>query len=159
MSSIPRISSLAFLSSALRGSTRGWIAVYCCLALVLAGSGARWCASPAPRDYEECSHTAETTAPSKEARTSLISQCEVKFFGRRKIGGGGYTYYDFMQNRSFDIAGPNPTPEELRWMDEQYIAYLEDQRRSAIAEAFAEKKRQETQGDFKDNPARASVWP
>ena len=89
---------------------------------------------------------------------SLISRCEVKFFGRRKIGGG-YTYYDFMQNRSFDIAGPNPTREELKWMDEQYLVYLEDLRKNAIADAFAEKRRQQTQKDFKSWPPRASVWP
>lgn len=153
MSSIQR-----FASFALRGSTRGRIALFSCVALVLTGSGARWWAAHSPRDYEECAHTAQKTAPSKEARASLISQCDAKFFGRRKPGGG-YTYYDFMQNRTFDIAGPNPTSEELKWMDEQYIDYLDDLRRSAIAAALAENKRQETQKDFKDARARASVWP
>jgi hypothetical protein len=153
MSGIPRFASLA-----LRGSTRGRIALVCGLALVLTGSGAQWWHASAPRDYEECSHAAEKTATSKEAQGALISECDAKFFGRRKTGGG-YTYFDFMQNRTFDIAGPNPTPEELKWMDEQYIVYLEDLRRSAIAAALAEKKQQETQRDFKNDPARPSVWP
>jgi hypothetical protein len=151
-------SSISRLASALRSSTRGRIALYCGLALVLTGASAQWWATAAPRDYEECFGTAEKTARSKAERTSLISQCEVKFFGRRKIGGG-YTYFDFMQDRSFDIAGPNPTRGELRYMDEQYIVYLEDLRRHAIADAFAEKKRQDSQGDFKNDPVRASRWP
>jgi len=143
------MSSISRLASALRSLRRGQTALYCGLALVLAGSSAQWWPESAPRDYEECFQTAEKVATSKEARRSLISQCEVKFFGRRKIGGG-YTYFDFMQNRSFDIAGPNPTPRELKQMDEQYLVYLEDQRRSAIADAFAEKK---------NSSVRASVWP
>jgi len=60
----------------------------------------------------------------------------------RAAGGGGYTYFDFMQNRTFDIAGPNPTPEEQKKIDEEYIAYLENQRRSNIAAAFAAKQQQ-----------------
>jgi hypothetical protein len=146
--------SISEFSSALRSSARGQIALCCGVGLVLAVFGAQWLRASAPRDYEECFRTAEQTAASKAARTSLISQCEGKFFGRRKVGGG-YTFYDFMQNRSFDIAGPNPTPSELKQMDEQYIDYLEDQRRRAIADAFAEKKQHETQG----KPGRTSVWP
>jgi hypothetical protein len=55
----------------------------------------------------------------------------VQFAGRRKMGGG-YTYYDFMQNRHFDISGPNPSPEEMRQIDQEYTAYLGDQRRESI---------------------------
>jgi hypothetical protein len=125
------MSNISRLASALRNSTTGRIALYCGLALVLTGFSIQWWPTPAPHDYEECFGAAEKTAASKEARRSLISQCEVKFFGRRKIGGG-YTYFDFMQNRSFDIAGPNPTPGELKWMDEQYIVYLEGLRRETV---------------------------
>ena len=96
--------------------------------------------SHAPADFEECADLAEKAA-TKEARTAALSECNAKFAGRRKPGGG-YTYFDFMQNRSFDIAGPNPTPEEQKQIDEQYAAYLESQRRHSIAAAFAARQRQ-----------------
>jgi hypothetical protein len=92
-----------------------------------------------PLDYETCSANTDTKATSNEERADLLNQCGRQFFGRRKIDGG-YTYHDFMQNRNFDIAGPNPTPEELKRIDEAYIAYLDDQRREAIAGAFAKKQ-------------------
>jgi hypothetical protein len=101
---------------------------------------AQWWGSRAPADFEECADGAEKTA-SKEARTAALAQCNAKFAGRRKPGGG-YTYFDFMQNRNFDIAGPNPTPEEQKQIDEQYTAYLDNQRRSTIAAAFAAKQQQ-----------------
>jgi len=47
-----------------------------------------------------------------------------------------------MQDRTFDIAGPNPTPEEQKRIDEQYTAYLERERRSNIAAAQAAKQQQ-----------------
>src|SRR5581483_7579254 len=77
----------------------------------------------------------------REARTTALADCNSKFAGRRKPGGG-YSYFDFMQNRSFDIAGPNPTPEEQRQIDEQYTAYLENQRRKSIRAAFLAKQQQ-----------------
>jgi hypothetical protein len=89
--------------------------------------------SRAPADFEECAEVAEKAA-TKEARTAALTECNAKFAGRRKPGGG-YTYYDFMQNRSFDIAGPNPTPQEQRQIDEQYTAFLDKERRSRIAAA------------------------
>jgi hypothetical protein len=101
---------------------------------------AQWWGSRAPADFEECADSAEKVAI-KEARTAALSECNAKFAGRRKPGGG-YTYFDFMQNRKFDIAGPNPTPEEQKQIDEQYTAYLDDQRRSSIAAAFAAKQQQ-----------------
>jgi hypothetical protein len=61
--------------------------------------------------------------------------------------GGGYSYHDFMQNRHFDIARPNPSPEELRQIDHEYIAYLAIQRRDAIAAAFAKKQIELTNKD------------
>src|SRR4051794_8226396 len=95
----------------------------------------------ARHDYEQCSEKAETTASSKDERASLLTQCGEQFVGRRKRGGG-YSYFDFMQNRHFDIAGPNPTPEEQRHIDEQYAAYLARERQSAIATAVAQKQQQ-----------------
>jgi hypothetical protein len=120
------------------------LAMCCCFAV-----GSLWLAHwwpYAPHDYEECSEKAETTAPSKEERASLLTQCDEQFVGRRKRGGG-YSYHDFMQNRHFDIAGPNPSPEELKQIDHEYIAYLALQRRDAIAVAFAKKQSERTKTD------------
>lgn len=129
----------------------------CVIALASTAANAQWW-SFAPRDYEECAARAETSAATNDARRSQIAECDSRFAGRRKIGGG-YTYFDFMQNRSFDIAGPNPTPEELRTIDEEYIGYLERQRRSAIATAFLAKQRELTQADVEKSapPKRAPV--
>ena len=96
----------------------------------------------APVDFEDCAAAAEK-APAKEEKAKKLSECNAKFAGRRKPSGG-YTYYDFMQNRNFDIAGPNPTPEEQKKIDEEYIAYLERERRSAAA-ALAAKRQEEQQ--------------
>jgi hypothetical protein len=81
----------------------------------------------------------------------LLSSCNSRFVGRRKPGGG-YTFYDSRQGRSFDMAGPNPTPDEMSLIDKQYSIYLADiakaklladeaARQAAIAEA-------EEQADF-----------
>jgi hypothetical protein len=100
---------------------------------------AQWWRS-APVDFESCADVAER-AKTKEEKTAKLAECNAKFAGRRKPGGG-YTYYDFMQDRTFDIAGPNPTPEEQKRIDEQYTAYLERERRSNIAAALAAKQQQ-----------------
>ena len=100
---------------------------------------AQWWRS-APVDFESCADVAER-AKTKEEKTAKLAECNAKFAGRRKPGGG-YTYYDFMQDRTFDIAGPNPTPEEQKKIDEQYTAYLERERRSNIAAALAAKQQQ-----------------
>jgi hypothetical protein len=97
--------------------------------------------SRAPADFEECADAAEKL-PAKGAAKAALAACNAKFAGRRKPGGG-YTYFDFMQNRSFDIAGPNPTPEEQKHIDLQYTAYLDAQRRSRIAEADASRQQQQ----------------
>jgi hypothetical protein len=100
---------------------------------------AQWWRS-APVDFESCADVAEK-ATTKEEKTAKLAECNAKFAGRRKPGGG-YTYYDFMQDRTFDIAGPNPTPEEQKKIDEQYTAYLERERRNHIAAALAAKQHQ-----------------
>ena len=100
---------------------------------------AQWWRS-APVDFESCADVAEKAA-TKEEKTAKLAECNAKFAGRRKPGGG-YTYYDFMQDRTFDIAGPNPTPDEQKKIDEQYTAYLERERRSNIAAALAAKQQQ-----------------
>jgi hypothetical protein len=94
--------------------------------------------SRAPADFEECADKAEKSATGQE-RTAQLAECNAKFAGRRKPGGG-YTYFDFMQNKSFDIAGPNPTPEEQKKIDEQYTAFLDQERRNRISAAFAAKQ-------------------
>ena len=101
---------------------------------------AQWWRS-APVDFEACADAAEK-AKTKEDKTAALAECNAKFAGRRKPGGG-YTYYDFMQDRTFDIAGPNPTPEEQKYIDLQYTAYLESQRRNTIAAAFTAKQAQQ----------------
>jgi hypothetical protein len=108
-----------------------------------------WTATPA--DYEECAERAQRSA-SKEV-TALLAACDGQFAARRKPGGG-YTYYDFMQNRSFDIAGPNPSAAEQKAIDEHYTSYLDEHRRRVIAAAFAEKQREQQQAAL---PAEAPV--
>ena len=99
--------------------------------------------SHAPVDFEECADAAEK-APTREAKGAGLAECNAKFAGRRKLGGG-YTYYDFMQNRNFDIAGPNPTPEEQKKIDEHYTDFLDRERRNSIAAAFSAKQQQQLQ--------------
>ena len=89
----------------------------------------------APVDFESCADQAEKSATTA-AKTAALAECNAKFAGRRKLGGG-YTYYDFLQDRSFDIAGPNPTPEEQKKIDAAYALYLADQRRNIIAQEAA----------------------
>ncbi|MCP3462550.1 MULTISPECIES: hypothetical protein [unclassified Bradyrhizobium] len=95
----------------------------------------------APGDFEECADRAEKYATRQE-KTAALAECNAKFAGRRKAGGG-YTYYDFLQDRSFDIAGPNPTPEEQKKIDESYAAYLANQRRANLAAEAAAKQQQQ----------------
>ncbi|WP_375413316.1 hypothetical protein [uncultured Bradyrhizobium sp.] len=113
-------------------------AIVCCVALLSARAQAQWWGVRSPADYEEC---AEIAGKAADAKAAQLAECGVKFAARRKAGGG-YSYFDFMQNRHFDIAGPNPTAEEQKYINEQYAAYLGRERRSAIAAAFAQKQQQ-----------------
>ena len=128
-------------------------AVAGCFVLQPSRAHAQWWGSRAPADFEECADSAEKAA-TKDAKTAALSECNAKFAGRRKPGGG-YSYFDFMQNRNFDIAGPNPTPEEQKQIDEQYTAYLDSQRRSTIAAAFATKQKQIEQASLKGETEKA----
>jgi hypothetical protein len=110
------------------------------LVFVPAPSVAQWWRST-PVDFESCADVAEKSN-TKEEKTAKLAECNAKFAGRRKAGGG-YTYYDFMQDRTFDIAGPNPTPEEQKKIDEHYTAYLERERRNHAAAAQAAKQQQQ----------------
>lgn len=100
------------------------------------------------RDYEECVELAQANQSPGEELNSMITGCGARFAGRRKTDGAGYTYYDFMQGRKFDIAGPNPSAEERREIDRQYIAYLEDQRREAISAALAKQQNELLRADI-----------
>ena len=121
-----------------------------CTLLQPARAHAQWW-SHTPADFEECADAAEKAA-TKEERTSALTSCNAKFAGRRKPGGG-YTYFDFMQNRSFDIAGPNPTPEEQKYIDQQYTLFLDQERRNNIAAALAAKRQQQLQqATFRSEP-------
>ena len=103
-----------------------------------------------PQDYEQCSAQAEKTASSGDERTTLLGECDKKFVARRKVGGG-YTYYDFLQNRQFQIAGPNPTKEEQKHFDEQYSLYLKAQKQEADAARLAQQESRNLQPDIKDD--------
>jgi hypothetical protein len=122
-------------------------AIVGCVVLTPLRAHAQWWGARGPADFEECADSAEKAA-TREAKTAALSECNSKFAGRRKPGGG-YTYFDFMQNRNFDIAGPNPTPAEQKQIDEQYTAYLDSQRRSSIAAAFAAKQEQLQQASLR----------
>lgn len=115
--------------------------------------------SHAPADFEECADIAEKSA-TKEEKTAALADCNAKFAGRRKPGGG-YSYYDFMQDRSFDIAGPNPTPEEQKYIDRQYTLYLEKQRNdNAAAAAFMTRPQPEVQpAALRDMTQRPVIEP
>jgi hypothetical protein len=126
-----------------------------CALLAPSQARAQWWGTHTPVDFEECADLAEKAA-TKEAKTAALSECNAKFAGRRKPGGG-YSYFDFMQNRNFDIAGPNPTAEEQRHIDEQYTAYLDSQRRSTIAAAFAAKQQQLRQASLKTENEKAPL--
>jgi hypothetical protein len=137
----PRVVVIAFACCALNGAT--WLGVNLWLA-------------HAPEDYEQCSEQAERTASSQDERISLIAQCDKQFIGRRKPGGG-YTYYDFLQNRHFDIAGPNPTSSELKHFDEEYALYLDTERRDAVAAALAERQNQTVEAELQDDRLTGSI--
>ena len=125
-----------------------------CLVLPASRAHAQWWWR-GPVDFEDCADRAEK-ASTKEERRSQLAECNAKFAGRRKPGGG-YTYFDFMQNRSFDIAGPNPTPEEQRQIDEHYTAFLERERRRSSAAAFTAKQQQLQQASLNNEKVPVPV--
>src|ERR1700730_5773629 len=84
------------------------------------------------QDFEDCVEQVHAKAPANAERGALMKACDARFAGRRKAGSG-YTYYDFMQDRNFDIAGPNPTAEERKQIDRAYMDFLDTQRREAVS--------------------------
>ena len=98
------------------------------------------------KDYEDCAEEAQANAASR-ADSNLIIHCGERFAGRRKVGGG-YTYFDFMQNRSFDIAGPNLTEDERKQIDRSYIKFLGAQRREMLLSDLAKAQANQEQADL-----------
>jgi hypothetical protein len=99
------------------------------------------------RDFEDCVERVQTEQAANEAGPAL-SACEARFAGRRKPDGSGYSYYDFMQDRKFDIAGPNPTAEERKAIDHEYIVYLGAQRREQMSAALAQQQNEQLRADI-----------
>lgn len=128
----------------------GWILGFLVVdAIVLAGIGtvAVWESgwNPfLPKDYEDCIESAANRAKSKEALTILVSACGSKFVGRRSPRGG-YTYYDSRQNRTFAIAGPNPSRDEWASIEKAYSQYFDDLAKEEEANRLflAEQQRQQ----------------
>jgi hypothetical protein len=99
------------------------------------------------QDYEDCVERMQSQRLPDEELNSGLAGCGARFAGRRKPDGG-YSYYDFMQDRKFDISGPNPTPDERKAIDREYITYLEGQRREAISEALAKQQNDKLRADI-----------
>jgi len=97
--------------------------------------------TPSPeeaRDFEECVELVQANFSDNDVRPFMTS-CNARFAGRRKPGGG-YVYYDFMMDRNFEIAGPNPTADERKLIDRAYIGYLDVQRREAVSAELARRQ-------------------
>ena len=125
------------------------------LALVVLWLGYRDSSPQSARDFEECVEQVQAKPPSNGER-ALLTDCNPRFAGRRKAGGG-YTYYDFMQDRNFDIAGPNPTAEERKEIDRAYMGFLDAQRREAVAAELAKRQNEPLQADLES--ARQPAGP
>jgi hypothetical protein len=117
------------------------------LALVVVWLGFRGSPPQLARDFEECVEPVQAKPPSNEERGDLMTDCNARFAGRRKAGGG-YTYYDFMQNRNFDITGPNPTAEERNQIDREYMGFLDAQRREAVSAELAKRQNEQLRADL-----------
>ena len=119
-------------------------------ALALLAAALTWISRSVPLvagDYEACAEQVQAYAVSSAEYSRQITRCGERFAGRRKPGGG-YTYFDFMQNRSFDIAGPNPTADERKQIDRSYMEFLGEQRREAISSNLAKAQADQEQLDL-----------
>jgi hypothetical protein len=131
-------------------------------ALVAVTFSLRGSAMESARDFEECvealgaSPSFNQSSPPLSNERGGTTDCDARFAGRRRPGGG-YTYYDFMQGRNFDIAGPNPTAEERNWIDHEYIGFLDTQRREAVSAELAKNQNEQLRADLERE--RQSVGP
>ena len=119
------------------------------LALVALWLGFRESELPLASDFEECVEQVQVKRLSNDERVALMTDCNVRFAGRRKAGGG-YSYFDFMQGRTFDIAGPNPTVEEHKQIDGAYMAFLDAQRRESILAELAKRQNERLRADVEN---------
>jgi hypothetical protein len=115
---------------------------------LLLGLSPRESAPEVARDFEECVEALKSSLPSNEAPGGSMMDCNARFAGRRKPGGGGYSYYDFMQDRTFDIAGPNPTADERNRIDREYIGFLDIQRRENVSAELAKRQNEQLRADL-----------
>ena len=148
------------------GNTKRRLIVFGALtavALVTAAFSFRGSALESARDYEQCVEAIgdnpsfnRSSPPLGDQRSAAMASCNARFAGRRKPGGG-YSYYDFMQGRNFDIAGPNPTAEERKQIDREYIAFLDTQRQEAVSAELARKKDEQLRADL--DSARQPAGP
>ena len=143
------------------GAKRYLIAFATLIAITLAAAAffPRGSSLEAARNYEECVEAimANQSSPaSGDEHSAAMTGCNARFAGRRKPGGR-YSYYDFMQGRSFDIAGPNPTAEERKQIDREYIQFLDAQRREAASAELAKKQDEQLRADL--DSARQPAGP
>jgi hypothetical protein len=131
-------------------------AVLVLLALVVLWLGIPRSMPGTPKDYEECVEQMQATPPSNNKEGVATMNCSARFAARRKPGGG-YAYYDFMQDRKFDIAGPNPTAEERKQIDREYMNFLDAQRRDAVSAELAARQDEQSRADVES--ARPPVGP
>jgi hypothetical protein len=103
---------------------RASLILACALIVVGSRAEARWFWEQ--EDYESCTESAAKEAKSKAGLDVLLNLCAQRFVGRRKRGTSGYTFYDVRQNRSFDIAGPNPTAAEKEMIDNANVIHQKE---------------------------------
>jgi hypothetical protein len=123
------------------------LALFALVALVALWLGFYGSSPQLARDFEECIEQAEATPSTGDARGAPMTGCNARFAGRRKPGGG-YSYYDFMQDRNFDIAGPNPTAQEREQIDQAYMGFLDAQRREAVSAELARRQNEQLRADL-----------
>jgi hypothetical protein len=121
------------------GRSVGWGIAIASLVLLVGASAWIFYSSSGPhvaKDYEDCAEDARANSTSKIEYTKLVILCSERFVGRRK-SSGGYAYFDFMQDRTFNIAGPNPTEDERKQIDGSYLEFLGSQRREMFLSNLA----------------------
>jgi hypothetical protein len=137
-------------------------AVFALLVMIIMWFGYRVSEPQVAKDYEDCAENARTNAAANIEYNKLIMRCSERFAGRRKAGGG-YAYFDFMQDRTFDIAGPNPTEAERKQIDRSYMEFLGANRRemflSNLAKAQANAGQTVLEAGRKDAGAPLDLTP
>ena len=137
----------------------GWALAIASMALLAGASGWIGYGRSGPnvaKDYEEWADEAKTNASSDTEYSKLIIHCGECFAGRRKAGGG-YAYFDFMQNKTFDIAGPNPTEIERKQIESAYMEFLGAQRREMLSSDLAKQQADREQAAWR--AAQQDVGP